>query len=598
MTESALTQCRPSWLNWSRTQRICPQYVAKPRSLPELRELMRQVEARGGQLKPVATGLSFSDILQTEDTLVETTSLVGGRAEDVLLPREEELWLEPHPPEPLVRIPCGARIRPLNAALAQLGLAFTNLGGYDNQTIVGAISTSTHGSGIGLPPLPDAVRSLDLLAVGGEYYRIEPTRGLTDPAKFKARYPERKLLQSDSSFWPCVVSLGCMGIITSVTMEVSRAFLLQETVRLRRWSVVKPRLQSRDAMPAVRNYEVLLNPYRRRDGDYDCLVTERNVAPAGAKPRPLPPARRSLESTTFLASTQRELLQLMERQPRLIPGLLRAGFEALETHGGPHIDESLVVYNVGKINTADVMSGEYFFPMANGQLVAAVEALLALVERNCRQGIYQPSPLALRFVRHSRAPLSMAFGEAHGAVEIACFSGLPYAAEALLSYEALCQEHRGRPHWGQMHELTGQPGWLQSAYPGPTSGCRPTSASIGPGCSTITLPIVWASASLESPHAGIDHSPRNVGSGCGCGHSLDGVERQRAGGGHGQDAGLPLPAWRRRRSQPARPVRGGRLLPRAAAHRDCAAWAWLRCRGATGGAICAAPLPGRLARFV
>ena len=462
---SAELKCSPkAWVNWSGTQRMCPNQLYQPCNFGELRKAVAEVEGRSGQLKPVATGLSFSDILQTDDALLELTGLL---AEDggVLMPLESELW-RCVPPEPLVRIPCGAGIRSLNAALAERKLAFTNLGGYDMQTIVGAISTSTHGSGVELPPLCDAVRSLDLLTTGGLLYRIEPTGGLTDPDKFRHRYGDQfLLLQSDDVFWPCAVSLGCMGIITSVVMEVSHAYLLEETVRLRLWGEVRRELETGAPLRSFRNYEVLILPYPRRDGDYDCLVTQRRIAGPNEARQPLDAARRSLESVTFLASTQRELLKLMHTRPRMIPALLRASFEALQTGKHPHVDHSYVVYNVGKINTAEVMSGEYFFPIAGQRYLHAIERLLALVSQNARHEIYQPSPIALRFVRGSCAPLSMARGEPHAALELACFSGLPWAGSALLSYEQACIELGGRPHWGQLHELTGRPGWLRQAYP-------------------------------------------------------------------------------------------------------------------------------------
>jgi FAD/FMN-containing dehydrogenase len=466
------------WVNWSGTQTICAQHVAAPRSLAELRAVVAEVEGRSGRLKPVATGLSFSDILKSDDTLIETTGLLGVLGQDdvsgsaapgaapALLPVEQELFHAPSP-EHLVRVPCGARIRALNAALARQRLAFTNLGGYDGQTFVGALSTSTHGSGLSLPPLCDAVRSLDLVGAGGRLYRIEPTRGLTDPDKFTRRHgTTMRLVQSDAWFWSCVVSLGCLGVIHSVTAAVSPAYLLTERRELRRWADVARELGTGAPLARFRNYEVLLHPYPLRSGGYACLVTERNIAPPGTERRPLDEGRRAAESVSFLGSTQRELLSVMKSEPRLIPGILQAGLEALETGQRPHVDHSYVVYNVGKINTADVMSGEYFFPLHENAFLRAIERLLALCGEHRRRGIYQPSPLALRFVAGSRAPLSMVRGEAHCAVEIACFNGLPYAAEALLDFERLCLELGGRPHWGQCNELTGAPGWLGRAYPG------------------------------------------------------------------------------------------------------------------------------------
>jgi hypothetical protein len=465
------------WVNWSGTQHICAQHVVTPRSLAELRAVVGEVEGRSGRLKPVATGLSFSDILRSDDTLVETTGLLGapdhGDAagapepgmEPVLLPVESDLFHAPSD-EHLVRVPSGARIRALNAALARQKLAFTNLGGYDGQTFVGALSTSTHGSGVSLPPLCDAVRSLDLVGTGGRLYRIEPSHGLTDPGAFARRHgTTMTLVQSDAWFWSCVVSLGCLGVIHSVTAAVSRAYLLTERRELRPWCDVARELGTGASLRRFRSYEVLLHPYPLRTGGYTCLVTERNVAAPGAERNPLDEGRRAAESVSFLGSTQRELLSVMKSQPRLIPGILQAGLEALETGHRPHVDHSYIVYNVGKINTADVMSGEYFFPLHGNAHLRAIERLLELCSEHRRRGIYQPSPLALRFVAASRAPLSMVHGEPHCAVEVACFNGLPYAAEALLDFERVCLELGGRPHWGQLNELTGTPGWLGRAYP-------------------------------------------------------------------------------------------------------------------------------------
>jgi hypothetical protein len=94
-----------------------------------------------------------------------------------------------------------------------------------------------------------------------------------------------------------------------------------------------------------------------------------------------------------------------------------------------------------------------------------MDGLLELVRENARRGVYQTTPLTMRFVAPSKAPLSMAREEAHASIEIALFAEMPRVGEAQLSYEEFCLSHGGRPHWGQAHELTGRPGWLESAYP-------------------------------------------------------------------------------------------------------------------------------------
>ncbi len=453
------------WRNWSGTQEVYAKHVLRPHSLQDLQQVIREATERGGRARVVATGLSFSDVLQADDTLIEATGLMGeGGA--VLLPLEQELWRDPQHVEPLVRIVCGARIRHLNAALACAGLGFENLGGYDGQTMIGAISTSTHGSGLKIPPLCDGVRGLDLVSTGGKFFRLEPTSGLTCPKKYRERYgASRTLVQNDAEFWAAVVSLGCLGVVYSVTMKVRSAYRLRERRTLRRWGEVKAELcSSRAPLEHVRNYEVAINPYLRRDGDYTCLVTERWLAEPNLATVPLPDARQQAENLTFTPSTQSAIQALMESEPRLIAGILETGLEALVT-AVDHVDDSFVVYNIGKINTADVVSGEYFFPLSGAGYLQGIQAILDTVERNRGEGIHQTTPLALRFVKNSQASLSMAQAEPHATVEMSLWRHQPGAVEALLSYERACLAHHGRPHWGELHLLTGDKAWFTAAYP-------------------------------------------------------------------------------------------------------------------------------------
>jgi FAD/FMN-containing dehydrogenase len=453
------------WRNWARNQEIHPKGIYRPKSVDDLVCLVQEVSARGGRIRGVGTGLSFSDILQTDDALVQLTDLLGEGQPGVLLPLEEDLWRNPTPPEPRVRIPAGARIRFLNTALAGAGLGFSNLGGYDCQTIIGALSTSTHGSGIGLAPLPDAVVSLDLVTTGGRRLRIEPTRGITDPDKFAKRYGTAiTLLQDDDTFYSVVVSMGCMGIVTSVVMQVRAAYRLWEHRRVMDYSAVHRELEGR-VFDRVRHYEISMNPFPRRDGDYTCIVTTRRVAPQEADNIPLPPAHRRAEALLFLSTTQDGLVRLMRNQPRFIPFILEEGIRNLETTRAGHIEDSYRIFNLGEVNTAEVLSGEYFFPIRDNIYLKALQRLLAVVDRNRRRGLYQNGPISLRFIKASRAYLSMAHGEEYCSMEIPVFTETPGAAEMLLSYEQATYELGGRVHWGQLHELSGTRGWLATAYP-------------------------------------------------------------------------------------------------------------------------------------
>jgi hypothetical protein len=407
----------------------------------------------------VATGLSFSDIVQTDDRLAVLTSLTEDAPEGTLLPLERELWHDPSASEPRARIVSGARIRALNAALEQAGLAFPNLGGYDGQTFVGALSTSTHGSGAGIGPLCDLVRSLDLVSAYGKRYRIEPARGITDPSRFEKRYGKAMtLVQNDDFFLAAIVSLGCLGVIHSVVCAVRPAFDLEEHRRLDTWSNVRARLLDGRVLDRFRHYEVLVNPYPRKDGEHSCLVTERVLARSGQDRVPLPGQRTAAEDLAFRPTTQRGIVELMGKQPRLIPLMLETGLDALRTELDGHVDKGYAVFNVGKINTAEVLSSEHFMPLAGGVFVRGIDLLLEVARDQRRHGIFQTAPFALRFVKASPALLSMVHGVhgqgVFGAVETPAYTEVEGAFESLLGYEQALYSLGSRPHWGQIHELT------------------------------------------------------------------------------------------------------------------------------------------------
>jgi hypothetical protein len=87
---------------------------------------------------------------------------------------------------------CQLMITLNNNSLFQGSWGFHTLGGAGGQTVVGALSTGTHGGDFDRPPLADNVVALHLVADGGKHYWIEKGRAatsipFTDEAKLRAR---------------------------------------------------------------------------------------------------------------------------------------------------------------------------------------------------------------------------------------------------------------------------------------------------------------------------------------------------------------------------------------------------------------------------
>ncbi len=353
----------------------------------------------------------------------------------------------------LVQVESGIRVRDLNQELDKRGLALPNMGGYDGQTIVGVISTSTHGSGIEFGPFENIVESLELVGEGGIVYRIEPKKGVTNRGAFKRKYPDRQLIQDDDWFNAVVMSMGCMGVFYSVMLRVEQKFWLKEVRTLNTWAKVKEDLQKGDVLKANRHYELYLSPYKK-DGDYPCLVTKRNVT---GEPEDLAHDKENRNFfSEFLASIpfiRRVLNFIFNIEPEVSPDIIHSSLEGLVDDGYTNI--SYKVFHIGMASQITALSQEIGFPMTDHVYIDAIDRLLEMVEENEALGeLYHTASITVRFVKASEAFLSMMHGYDTCMVEIIMVKDTHGAFEMMQRYENELYKFSGRPHWGQVNSLT------------------------------------------------------------------------------------------------------------------------------------------------
>lgn len=171
--------------NWSRTVEFRADRLVEPRSEAEIVEIVKEAREKGTTVRPVGSGHSFSQIVTTADTLLS-------------LDEQEEAvsWNDN-----LVTVHAGMQLKDLIDVLKRLepSLALRNMGSVTEQTIAGAISTGTHGTGLGLGAMPTQVRVLRLVDGTGT------VRSLDGSSMTELRAAR--------------LSLGMLGIITHVTLE-------------------------------------------------------------------------------------------------------------------------------------------------------------------------------------------------------------------------------------------------------------------------------------------------------------------------------------------------------------------------------------------
>ena len=180
------------WKNWEGRFRSRPKYWHKPSTIKEVVSIVRSGTSEK-PVKVVGAGHSWSDIAMPRVHLVTLNRM------NRILSVDHELHQ--------VTVEAGISIHELNTELAKLGLGLSNQGSVNAQSIAGAISTGTHGSGPTFGGMATQVLSLKLVTASGEVLFVSP--------------------EENVELWDAVrVGLGALGIVVEVTLQCEPAFCL------------------------------------------------------------------------------------------------------------------------------------------------------------------------------------------------------------------------------------------------------------------------------------------------------------------------------------------------------------------------------------
>lgn len=449
---------RRQWQNYVGTQVAQPFRICSPASLNELKDVMQQGAQLNCPVRAVGSGHSWSDAALTDGIVIETHAMAS--AIDI----DEDVLRNPADAATLFQVEAGITIKQLNTLLDGRDLALINMGGYDGQTLAGVISTSTHGSGLSLGSLSSFVEALVVVTADGEVLQIEKQKGISDPAKFAAKYAQqRQLRQDDQLFNAVVVGVGCLGVIYAVILRITSKYWLTEVRSLLPWGEIKQQLQSGEVLKNFRHVEVLVNPYKKGD-DHQCLLTKRWVVPRPDTPSIPKPFRDVFsEFLATLPGADRVLAFIFNEFPTLSPTLMNKALADLEDEN-PYTDLSYRILNVGAVNAFRALSAEFGLDMEIQ--VEAMEAILDAAQQDAAGGAYHSVPIAMRWVAASPGFLSMQ-PRPTCMVEIPMLLGVFGADEMLWRCEKLLTSRfKARPHWGQRNFLTGSRDMIRQLYPG------------------------------------------------------------------------------------------------------------------------------------
>lgn len=380
-----------------------PKAVHRPRDEQEIAELVTQVSEDGGRLKPVGSGLSWSDINEVEGQhmlLLERMTAI-----DVLADARR------------VRVQGGAAMSEIQKALTEHHLALDNIGSIVTQTAAGYTGTGTHGSGT--PLLSTFIEEIRLVDGTGRVRELSPA---SEPDLFSAAR----------------VHLGCLGVVTEITFRCIDAFDLEERREIIPFDRV---LADLDGYLAENDYVKLWwLPYT----DVIQVYLYNRTREQRTTPRPT----ELMEEWGMSTYSFSVLLCLSRALPTLTPAVLRS-LQRLYFTPRRRVNRSDRLFNIGKMIPIHNES-EYAIPREN-----AAEAIdrLAEIVRGAAPEYWVNFPMEVRFVPGDDIPMSPATGRDScylGAYVASSKWTVPYHRD----FEELMREYAGRPHWGKLFSRT------------------------------------------------------------------------------------------------------------------------------------------------
>ena len=398
------------WSNWAGNQQTGSVLVSKPQTESELQQVVQNAQTSGRRVKAVGSGHSFTAIAVAEEVLVDLSKYDEILAIDKI--------------NQTVTVQSGIQLSKLNQALYENSLAMQNLGDIAYQTIAGAISTSTHGTGAKFTGIANQVVALRVVLADSSI--VECSANV------------------NAELFSCArVGLGAIGLISTVTLKVVPAFnlaVIEEPMRL------DEVLQNLDLhVDSNDHFEFFWVPHT------GWALTKRN----NRNNLPIEPmskmshwySKTLMENYAFGA-----VCMLGKARPSLIPKLAKA----LPSSGrNEYSDASHKVFASKRIIKFYEM--EYAIPRE-----ACAEALNRVRRMVADSGFFLNFPVEVRFTAPDEIPLSTASNRESAYIAVHIYKGMnyvPYFTEV----ESIMNSYQGRPHWGKLHFQNAST--LASRYP-------------------------------------------------------------------------------------------------------------------------------------
>jgi L-gulonolactone oxidase len=397
--------------NWAGNEACLPLRVERPGSTDEVAAIVAGAHREQQRVKVIGAGHSFTPAAMTSGILLSLERMRSVRQVDAARGR--------------VTVDAGITLRALADELDAVGLAMPNLGDINVQSVAGAISTATHGTGRAWGNLATTVVGIELVDGTGHVVRCDEQ---DDPELLRVAR----------------VGVGAMGAVTALTLQCVPAFNLhaRETIE-----------QLDDVLADIDSFSRSADhaEFYWMPGGARCQVKRNERTDEPARPQ----SRLAYVRDKYLAENVAfgAACRVGRRFPSLAPRIASIVAAALSERD--LVDRSDRVFTSPR--HVRFVEMEYGVPLAN--LADAVDRVRHLTRTLSYPVLF---PIEVRVSAADDIPLSTGFGRENGWVAVHQYRGAPYEAY-FQGVERIMDDYGGRPHWGKLHFQTAAT--LRERYP-------------------------------------------------------------------------------------------------------------------------------------
>ena len=390
------------WRNWAGEQRCRPVRIERPASRGELVESVKRAADAGGTVRAAGSGHSFTDAACTGGVMLDMRRL--DRVLDVDSERR------------LVKVEAGIGLRALNETIWGYGLALENLGDIDRQTISGAVSTATHGTGSRFRNISSLVAGMEVVLADGTMLELSEE---STPDELRAAR----------------VSFGALGIIATLTLRTVPAFTIRRVDSPQPLAAALEGID--DLADGSDHFEFYVFPHTER------ALTRRSER-TDEDPKPRNPLLVYGTEVVVENWALGAVARLGRRSPKRIPAL--SEFVSRQVGETTKQDRSYRVYASERRVRFNEM--EYAIPRR-----FAAEAVSRTLDAAEHADPAVGFPIEVRFVAGDDAFLSPAHDRDTAYIAVHQYEGMAWEGY-FRTVESLMDEYGGRPHWGKRHFKT------------------------------------------------------------------------------------------------------------------------------------------------